>query len=117
MRHPRAASPSTTAAASPLPREEGEGAAAVRPPVWTGAPRTGDGDRFAVRAPHRHDVVLGEARQATGDDVGAAVDAALAAAPAWAATPQRSRSAILLRAAELLSGPWRDRLNAATMLG
>ncbi|MGZ6793270.1 MAG: L-glutamate gamma-semialdehyde dehydrogenase, partial [Mycobacteriales bacterium] len=47
----------------------------------------------------------------------AAVDAALAAAPAWRETSFDDRAAVLLRAAELLAGPWRDTLNAATMLG
>ena len=47
----------------------------------------------------------------------AAVDAAKAAAPGWRALSFDDRAAILLKAAELLSGPWRARLNAATMLG
>jgi 1-pyrroline-5-carboxylate dehydrogenase len=46
-----------------------------------------------------------------------AVEAALRAAPAWRALPFEERASVLLRAADLLSGPWRDRLNAATMLG
>src|SRR6185369_17184484 len=46
-----------------------------------------------------------------------AIDAALAAAPAWAATPFEERARIFTRAAELLAGPWRQIINAATMLG
>ncbi|MGH4023752.1 MAG: L-glutamate gamma-semialdehyde dehydrogenase, partial [Pseudonocardiaceae bacterium] len=49
--------------------------------------------------------------------VTAAVRAAMAAAPAWRALPFDERAAILLRAADLAAGPWRDTLNAATMLG
>jgi 1-pyrroline-5-carboxylate dehydrogenase len=61
--------------------------------------------------------VLGTTRDTTAADVQAAVDAALAAAPAWRSTSYDDRAAVLLRAAELLAGPWRDTLNAATMLG
>src|SRR5439155_11133110 len=61
--------------------------------------------------------VLGVIRGATQDDATAAIEAARAAAPGWQALPYDERAAVLLRAAELLSGPWRARLNAATMLG
>jgi 1-pyrroline-5-carboxylate dehydrogenase len=56
-------------------------------------------------------------RNATVGDAQAAVDAAKAAAPGWRALSFDDRAAILLKAAELLSGPWRAHLNAATMLG
>ncbi len=56
-------------------------------------------------------------RNATRADAADAIAAALAAAPDWAATPYDERAAVLLKAADLLAGPWRDRLNAATMLG
>jgi 1-pyrroline-5-carboxylate dehydrogenase len=82
-----------------------------------GAQRMAGGDRLKVVAPHRHELVLGETAQATADDVSAAVGAALAAAPAWRALPFDERAAIFLRAADLLATTWRDRLNAATMLG
>jgi 1-pyrroline-5-carboxylate dehydrogenase len=61
--------------------------------------------------------VLGTVREATRDDVAAAVAAAKEAAPAWRALPFDERAAIFLRAADLISGPWRGVLNAATMLG
>jgi 1-pyrroline-5-carboxylate dehydrogenase len=82
-----------------------------------GTSRMGGGDRIEVVAPHRHDLVVGETAQATEPDVEAAVAAALAAAPAWGALPFDERAAVFLRAADLLSTTWRDRLNAATMLG
>ncbi|MCW2680349.1 MAG: Delta-pyrroline-5-carboxylate dehydrogenase [Frankiales bacterium] len=82
-----------------------------------GEQRAGGGEPIDVVQPHRHSAVLGTTRDATGADVQAAVDAALAAAPAWRATSYDDRAAVLLRAAELLAGPWRDTLNAATMLG
>jgi 1-pyrroline-5-carboxylate dehydrogenase len=62
-------------------------------------------------------MVLGTMRQATAGDVSDAVDAALAAAPGWRAASYDDRAAVFLRAADLLAGPWRDTLNAATMLG
>ncbi len=78
---------------------------------------SGGGATLDVRAPHRHDLILGQARLATADDVRRAVDAALAAWREWSTTPLETRAAVFLRAADLLSGPWRERINAATMLG
>ncbi|MFN8125796.1 MAG: L-glutamate gamma-semialdehyde dehydrogenase [Candidatus Nanopelagicales bacterium] len=75
------------------------------------------GEPFEVVQPHEHSAVLGHGREATHDDARAAVAAAAEAAPAWRDMPFDDRAAILLKAADLLSGPWRDRLNAATMLG
>ncbi|MGV0802562.1 aldehyde dehydrogenase family protein, partial [Mycolicibacterium elephantis] len=54
---------------------------------------------------------------ATHADAAAAIDAAMAAKPAWEATPFDERAAVFLRAAHLLAGPWRAKLCAATMLG
>jgi 1-pyrroline-5-carboxylate dehydrogenase len=82
-----------------------------------GVERVGDGPAAGVVAPHQRSLVLGELREATRADVVDAVDAALAAAPAWRDMAFDDRAAIFLRAADLLSGPWRARLNAATMLG
>ena len=70
-----------------------------------------------VVQPHRHSAVLGTFTPATTHDVQDAVDAAAAAAPAWAALSFEDRAAVLLRAADLLSGPWRETVAAATMLG
>ncbi len=82
-----------------------------------GVQRMGSGDRIAVVAPHRHEVILGHTAQASDADVERAIDAALAAAPAWRELPFDERAAVFLRAADLLAAGWRDRLNAATMLG
>jgi len=82
-----------------------------------GAHRMAGGTAYDVVQPHRRHAVLGTCHEATSEDVRAAVDAALAAAPAWRAMPFDERAAVFLRAADLLSGPWRDTLNAATMLG
>ncbi|MFB9385700.1 L-glutamate gamma-semialdehyde dehydrogenase [Pseudonocardia petroleophila] len=75
------------------------------------------GTPFDVVAPHAHAHVLGTGANATREDAKSAVEAALRAAPAWRDLPFDERAAVLLRAADLLTGPWRDRINAATMLG
>jgi 1-pyrroline-5-carboxylate dehydrogenase len=67
--------------------------------------------------PHRHGHVLARYHKAGKAEVQQAIDAALAARSSWSRVPWYDRAAILLRAAELLAGPWRDTLNAATMLG
>src|SRR3954447_16338211 len=77
----------------------------------------GDGKPLDVVQPHARPSVLRTLRNATTDDARAAVDAALAAGPAWRAVPFDERAAVFLKAAELLSGPWRYTLNGATMLG
>jgi 1-pyrroline-5-carboxylate dehydrogenase len=75
------------------------------------------GSRFDVVAPHDHAHVLGTGANATHADAKSAVEAALRAGREWRALPYDERAAVLLRAADLLAGPWRDRMNAATMLG
>ncbi|MFD9662580.1 L-glutamate gamma-semialdehyde dehydrogenase [Rhodococcus sp. NPDC059968] len=87
------------------------------PHVIGGKHRHGNGDRVDVVQPHRHAAVLGTLRSATHDDASAAVEAATAAAPHWRALSFDDRAAVILRAADLLSGPWRETLAAATMLG
>ncbi|MEU8021040.1 L-glutamate gamma-semialdehyde dehydrogenase [Micromonospora haikouensis] len=87
------------------------------PMTIAGEQRMAGGDPIDVVQPHRHAHVLGVTGHATHDDARAAVAAAKAAAPMWRALPFAERAAIFLRAAELLAGPWRDTLNAATMLG
>ncbi len=66
--------------------------------------------------PHRHRHVLGRYFEADAEQTERAIEAALAAAPAWGAMPWEQRAAIFERAAELLATRWRARLNAATML-
>ncbi|GAA2739259.1 L-glutamate gamma-semialdehyde dehydrogenase [Pedococcus aerophilus] len=77
----------------------------------------GTGRKIEVRQPHARRKVLGTMRNATIGDAQSAVEAAKAAAPGWRELSFDDRAAILLKAAELLSGPWRAHLNAATMLG
>lgn len=87
------------------------------PMTINGVKRMGGGERFDVVQPHDHKSVLGTYANATEADAQEAIDAALAAAPAWRSMSFDDRAAIILRAAELLSGPWREKLAASTMLG
>ena len=82
-----------------------------------GRRRMGGGKEIPVVQPHDHAKVLGVMKNSTRADAEAAVRAAAKAAPAWRALPFDERAAIILKAADLLAGPWRARLNAATMLG
>jgi 1-pyrroline-5-carboxylate dehydrogenase len=82
-----------------------------------GEQRLGGGDPIDVVQPHRKDAVLGTMRNATPQDITAAVEAARAAAPGWQRMSYDDRAAVFLKAAELLAGPWRHTLAAATMLG
>ncbi len=77
----------------------------------------GGGDRIDVVQPHRRSAVLGTIGSTTPAEVEAAVAAARAAAPDWRRLSFDDRAAIFLKAADLLAGPWRDTVNAATMLG
>ncbi|MET8182492.1 L-glutamate gamma-semialdehyde dehydrogenase [Streptomyces sp. NPDC005336] len=87
------------------------------PMTINGEKRMGGGERFTVVQPHNHKAVLGTYANATKADAQEAVDAALAAAPAWRAMSFDDRAAITLKAADLLSGPWRETIAASTMLG
>ncbi|RBQ20454.1 1-pyrroline-5-carboxylate dehydrogenase [Spongiactinospora rosea] len=81
-----------------------------------GERRMGGGAEIEAVQPHNRAAVLGRLAEATPSDVRAAIDAATEAAPAWRALSFDDRAAVLLRAADLLAGPWRQTLNAATML-
>ncbi|WP_040782288.1 L-glutamate gamma-semialdehyde dehydrogenase [Nocardia pneumoniae] len=87
------------------------------PLVIGGKHRPGIGERHDIVAPHRHRHVLGTYTDTTHSEAHGAIDAAMAAAPGWRALPFEERAAVLLRAADLLAGPWRETLAAATMLG
>lgn len=87
------------------------------PCVIDGEERFGGGDPIPVVQPQAHAEVLGTLGNATTDDALAAVQAAQRAAPEWRALSFDDRAAILLKAADLLAGPWRPVLNGATMLG
>jgi 1-pyrroline-5-carboxylate dehydrogenase len=82
-----------------------------------GKRKAGGGPELKVVQPHDHAHVLGTFKAATQADAKAAIKAAGEAAPEWRGLSFDDRAAIILKAADLLAGPWRQRLNAATMLG
>lgn len=79
--------------------------------------RSGRGEVVDVTMPSDHHHVLGRVAVSTADDVREALEAGQRVARDWNDLGLEARAAIFLRAAELAAGPWRDRLNAATMLG
>jgi 1-pyrroline-5-carboxylate dehydrogenase len=87
------------------------------PATIGGGSRLAGGAAFDVTMPSDHHHVLGHSAAATRTDAEDAIEAAMAAAPEWAGLSFEARAAVFLRAADLLAGPWRDTLNAATMLG
>jgi 1-pyrroline-5-carboxylate dehydrogenase len=82
-----------------------------------GVQRPGGGEAIEVVQPHAHRSVLGTLHNATDGDVADAIEAARKAAPGWRALSYDDRAAVFLKAADLLAGPWRQVLNAATVLG
>jgi 1-pyrroline-5-carboxylate dehydrogenase len=82
-----------------------------------GKKKMGGGAEIPVVQPHDHQHVLGVLKNSTQADARAAIAAAHEAAPGWRDLSYDDRAAVLLKAADLLAGPWRQRINAATMLG
>lgn len=91
-------------------------AAQIDIPLILGGQAVFTGRTTTAVCPHDHGHVLATVHQAGSAEVEHAVAAARQAWPAWAAMAWEDRAAIFLKAAELLAGPWRDTLNAATML-
>ncbi|MDH3205116.1 MAG: L-glutamate gamma-semialdehyde dehydrogenase [Gemmatimonadota bacterium] len=86
-------------------------------PVVIGGKEFRPGDVVDVVMPHEHSHVIARAHSARPKEVAAAVQAALAARHEWSDMPWEDRAAVFMRAADLLAGPWRQKINAATMLG
>src|SRR5213080_318244 len=86
-------------------------------PMQIGGERRWGASRADIRSPHRHELAIAEYAVGGAKDIDDAINGALAARKMWAATSYHERAAVLLRAASLLAGPWRDTINAATMLG
>ncbi len=86
-------------------------------PLIIGGKEMRTGKRGKCVLPHHHQLVVAEYHQASEKEVNHAIQAAIAAQEKWAAMQWYDRVAIFMKAAELLAGPWRDTLNAATMLG
>jgi 1-pyrroline-5-carboxylate dehydrogenase len=86
-------------------------------PLVIGGEDVTTGETREAVMPHDKEHVLADVHQGGPSEVDRAIDAAAEAWEDWHRTPWEDRAAVFLRAAELLSGPWRDTLNAATMLG
>ena len=85
-------------------------------PMYIGGKEVRTSSKKTLTAPHDHQKVLGHYNVGEAVHVEQAIDAALAAKEAWANLPWEDRAAIFLKAADLLAGPFRDKMNAATML-
>lgn len=85
-------------------------------PMYIGSDLVRTENKKKMSPPQEHQKVLGYFNYGTKEHVKAAIDAALLARQKWAALPWEQRAAIFLRAADLLAGPYRMRMNAATML-
>ncbi|MES2388508.1 MAG: L-glutamate gamma-semialdehyde dehydrogenase [Bacteroidota bacterium] len=86
-------------------------------PMYIGGERVFTDERIPMSPPHDHGHTLGYYSRGDEGHVKQAIDAALDAKKDWENLPWENRAAIFLKAADLLAGPWRARLNAATMLG
>jgi 1-pyrroline-5-carboxylate dehydrogenase len=86
-------------------------------PMYIGAEEVRTNDKKPMSPPHDHQHVLGHYNYGDASHVQSAIDAALAARAEWAALPWEQRASVFLKAADLLAGPFRDKMNAATMLG
>lgn len=85
-------------------------------PMYIGGKEVFTDEKGSMHPPHETSHNLGTFSRGNASHVSAAIDAALTAKDNWAAMPWQARAAIFLKAAELLAGPFRDRMNAATML-
>ena len=86
-------------------------------PMFIGGKEVRTGNRIPITMPHNHKKHLGYYYRGNKSHVQMAIDEALKARKEWARMDWRQRASILLRAASLISGPYRARINAATMLG
>lgn len=86
-------------------------------PQYIGSEEVYSQNKKAVSPPHDHQHILGYFHEGSKEDVAKAIDAALEARKGWATLTWEQRAAIFLKAAELIAGPYRAEMNAATMLG
>ncbi len=91
--------------------------AAADIPMYIGGDEVRTAQKISINPPHDHQHVLGYFHEGDASHVALAINAALGAKTAWAELSWEHRASIFLKAAALISGPYRARLNAATMLG
>ncbi len=85
-------------------------------PMYIGSEKVYTDNKLTLSPPHEHARSLGTGNIGDATHVQQAIDAALAAREKWASLPWEHRASIFLKAADLLAGPFRDKMNAATML-
>ncbi|MCB8994435.1 MAG: aldehyde dehydrogenase family protein, partial [Bacteroidales bacterium] len=89
----------------------------VEIPMIIGGKEVRSGNKIAIKPPHDHKHILGYYHRGDASHVQMAIKAALNAKKAWAELPWENRASVFLRAASLLAGKYRSRINAATMVG
>jgi 1-pyrroline-5-carboxylate dehydrogenase len=85
-------------------------------PMCIGGKEVRTDDKRSMAPPHDHSKLLGHSNYGDESHVSQAIDAAMAAKDDWANLPWEQRASVFLKAADLLAGPFRDKLNAATMI-
>ena len=85
-------------------------------PIIIGGKEIRTGTKGTCILPHNKRKIIGEFHKASHKEVEMAIEEALKAREKWSQTPWQSRAAIFMKAAELISGPWRAKINAVTML-
>jgi 1-pyrroline-5-carboxylate dehydrogenase len=85
-------------------------------PMFIGGQEVRTAEKIRISPPQNHQQVIGHFSRGNAEHVKQAISSAMMARKKWAAMPWEERAAIFLRAADLLCGPWRARMNAATML-
>ncbi|MDJ0656389.1 MAG: L-glutamate gamma-semialdehyde dehydrogenase [Xanthomonadales bacterium] len=109
--------PGTPERASLMSTMDTMAAERIEIPAVIGGHRVTTGRTDTLVMPHKHEHVLADYHKCREAEVNRAIQAAGEAWESWASMAWQDRAAIFLKAADLLSGPWRDTLNAATMLG
>ncbi len=89
----------------------------VEVPLYIGSEQIKTDVKKPLTCPHNHQQVLGHYYEGDASHVQQAIDSALGAKPAWENMPWEQRASIFLKAADLIAGPYRYQMNAATMLG
>jgi len=89
----------------------------VEVPLYIGSEEIKTGDTASMHPPHDHQHHLGVYHQASKAHIEKAIATALEARKNWAELPWEQRAAVFLKAAELIAGPYRYKINAATMIG
>lgn len=89
----------------------------IEVPLYIGSEEIKTGDTAPMNPPHDHKHHLGDYHKASKEHVEKAINAALEAREKWANLAWEQRAAVFLKAAELIAGPYRYKINAATMIG